>query len=271
MPTLGIIGLGLIGGSIARDIRSRKLASPIIGYDIDSLHTQTALGLGLIDIGAHTPQEIVQRADLILLAIPAGHLLEMLPEILDSIRPRQTVIDTGSVKAALAKAVERHPNRGRYVGAHPMAGTEHSGPEAAISNLFQGKPLIITDSEKSAPDALAAATNLFTALGARIHHLDSTTHDRTAAHLSHMPHLLSYTLARTLSCAERDHNLQTQFAGGGLASMTRLSKSPLSMWLPIFAQNRLPTLTALDSYLEQLHLIREALAQEDPAALEKLL
>ncbi len=270
MHTLGIIGLGLIGASIARDARARGLAAHIIGHDASPGHTREALALGIVD-SALAPEAIAARADLLILAIPVDHLLTALPRTLDAIGPRQIVVDVGSTKAALARAVERHPNRPRYVAAHPMAGTERSGPAAAQENLFQDRTLIITDPEKSDPAALQTAADFFTALGARIACLDSTTHDQTAAHLSHMPHLLSYTLARAITQAERQNNLQTQFAGGGLASMTRLAKSPLSMWLPIFRQNRLHTLAALDAYLAELRLTREALASEDPADLETLL
>lgn len=270
IETLGIIGLGLIGSSLARDARAEGFAARLLGADVEPKHARKALELGIVD--AVLPFEaVVAEADLILLAAPVDHLLRLLPETLDKIHPNQTVIDVGSTKEPLLQAVARHPMRRRYVAAHPMAGTEKQGPEASFNGLFRNHAVILVDPEGSDTDAVALATIFFQTIGANLVELDAQTHDRTIALLSHLPHLLSYALARTIENETGNTGEKTPLAGGGLASMLRLSKSPASMWLPILLQNRSAILDALAAYERELLYFRKALEVNDSNALKELL
>ncbi len=270
-PTVGIAGIGLIGGSLAKDLRTFGLAGRILGWNRTAAHAERAVELGLIDEPRPSLEALIAEADLLVLAMPVDILAERLPRVLDAMRPDQTVIDVGSTKRALAEAVASHPNRPRYVACHPMAGTEKSGPDAALDNLFRNRFTLIIDPARSAPDALARVRTLWARVGAVLAEMSAEAHDQTAALLSHMPHVLAYALARTIKEAERNQALNARFAGGGLASMTRIAHSPITMWEPIFRQNKQPLLQAIDAFAAHLAAFREAIANDDSAAIESLM
>ena len=270
-PTVGIAGIGLIGGSLAKDLRTFGLAGRILGWNRTAAHAERAVELGLIDEPRPSLEALIAEADLLVLAMPVNVLAERLPCVLDAMRPDQTVIDVGSTKRALAEAVASHPNRPRYVACHPMAGTEKSGPDAALDNLFRNRFTLIIDPARSAPDALARVRTLWARVGAVLAEMSAEAHDQTAALLSHMPHVLAYALARTIKEAERNQALNARFAGGGLASMTRIAHSPITMWEPIFRQNKQPLLQAIDAFAAHLAAFREAIANDDSAAIESLM
>ena len=270
-PTVGIAGIGLIGGSLAKDLRTFGLAGRILGWNRTAAHAERAVELGLIDEPRPSLEALIAEADLLVLAMPVNVLAERLPRVLDAMRPDQTVIDVGSTKRALAEAVASHPNRPRYVACHPMAGTEKSGPDAALDNLFRNRFTLIIDPARSAPDALARVRTLWGRVGAVLAEMSAEAHDQTAALLSHMPHVLAYALARTIKEAERNQALNARFAGGGLASMTRIAHSPITMWEPIFRQNKRPLLQAIDAFAAHLAAFREAIANDDSAAIESLM
>ena len=270
-PTVGIAGIGLIGGSLAKDLRTFGLAGRILGWNRTAAHAERAVELGLIDEPRPSLEALIAEADLLVLAMPVDILAERLPRVLDAMRPDQTVIDVGSTKRALAEAVASHPNRPRYVACHPMAGTEKSGPDAALDNLFRNRFTLIIDPARSAPDALARVRTLWARVGAVLAEMFAEAHDQTAALLSHMPHVLAYALARTIKEAERNQALNARFAGGGLASMTRIAHSPITMWEPIFRQNKQPLLQAIDAFAAHLAAFREAIANDDSAAIESLM
>ncbi len=270
-PTVGIAGIGLIGGSLAKDLRAFGLAGRILGWNRTAAHAERAVELGLVDAALPTLGELAAQSDLLVLAMPVDVLAERLPALLDAARPDQTLIDVGSTKRALAEAVAGHPNRARYVACHPMAGTERSGPDAAVDNLFRNRFTLIIDPWLSAPDALSRVRALWERVGAVLAEMSAEEHDRTAALLSHMPHVLAYALARTIKEAERNQALNARFAGGGLASMTRIAHSPISMWQPIFRQNKDPLLEAVDAFADHLAAFRRAIAEDDGDALAELM
>ena len=268
---VGIVDIGLIGGSLAKDIRTFGLARRIIGWNRTTAHAERALELGLVDEVAERIEDLLDQCDLVVLAMPVNILAERLPHFLDKARPGQIFIDVGSTKQALVDAVKDHPNRAAFVACHPMAGTERSGPDAAIDNLFRNRFTLLIDVEASAPEAVAKVSALWKAVGAVLATMSAEEHDRTAALLSHMPHVLAYALSRTIKEAERNQALNARFAGGGLASMTRIAHSPISMWQPIFRQNKAYLLSAIDVFAEHLQAFRKAIAEEDDRLLNDLM
>ena len=269
--TVGIAGIGLIGGSLAKDLRTFGLTDRIVGWNRTASHAERAVELGLVDDVVASLDALVAASDLIVLAMPVDVLEAQLPHVLSALTPTQIVIDVGSAKQALTHAVAGHPNRRQFVACHPMAGTEKSGPDAAIDNLFRNRFTLIIDPEDSDPQALARVSAMWERVGAVLATLSAEEHDRTAALLSHMPHVLAYALARTIKEAERNQALNARFAGGGMASMTRIAHSPISMWQPIFKQNKQALLAAIDIFSNHLAMFRKAIAEDDAKSLTELM
>lgn len=268
--TVSIIGLGLIGGSFAKDLRSAGLASELIGADASEAHARRALELGLVD-RVLPLDEALRAGDVILLAVPVDAIESLLPRVLDGVRPTQTVVDMGSTKFQIAETVQRHPNRERYVAAHPMAGTENAGPDAALAGLFKGKTVLLCDLDWSAPDACKTALELFHAVGLKFEFMNSDQHDRHAAYVSHLSHVAAYALSLAVQNEEKAGYAVPRLAGGGFASTVRLAKSAPEMWVPIFKQNRDHVLEAIDAFSERLQAFRQALADNDYAKLDALI
>jgi len=262
-----IIGLGLIGGSLALSLRHHGLAHHLIGVEASPAHARRAVELGLVDEIEADLATAVRRADFIVVAVPMDAMVAVLPPVLDATAAHQVVIDVGSTKQALLAAVAQHPNRGRFVAVHPMAGTEHSGPEAAVNGLFEGKTVVICDATNSDPDALRIVEQLFHALPMRLLYLDGAAHDLHTAYVSHISHITSFALALTVLEKEKEEQRIFDLASGGFESTVRLAKSSPATWVPIFRQNRLNVLDVLDEHLHQLQRLRELLAQEDYAGL----
>jgi prephenate dehydrogenase len=266
--TITIIGLGLIGGSLALSLRQHGLADHLIGVENNPAYARRALELGLVDELGADLATAVARAGLVIVAVPMDAMLTVLPQVLDLITAQQLVIDVGSTKGNLLAAVAEHPRRGRFVAVHPMAGTEYSGPDAAIRGLFEGKTVVLCDVEASDPDAVATVETLFQALPMRVLRLGAADHDLHTAYVSHISHLTSFALALTvLEKEQRGEQRIFDLAGGGFASTVRLAKSAPATWVPIFKQNRLNVLDVLDEHLVQLQKLRELLATEDYAGL----
>ena len=261
--TVTIIGLGLIGGSLALSLRQHGLAQHLIGVENSAAHARRALELGLVDTIETDLAAAVRRADLVVVAVPVDAMVAVLPPVLDLITPQQVVIDVGSTKQALLAAVAGHPRRGRFVAAHPMAGTEHSGPEAAVSGLFEGKTVVLCDAEHSDADAVQLVEKLFQALPMRLLYLNGADHDVHTAYVSHISHITSFALALTVLEKEKEEQRIFDLASGGFESTVRLAKSAPATWVPIFRQNRLNVLDVLDEHLHQLQVLRELLASED--------
>jgi prephenate dehydrogenase len=263
MNTVVVIGIGLIGGSLALSLRQQGLATRFIGVEANSENAHRALELGLVDKIETNLATAVATADLVIVAVPMDAMLTVLPQVLDAATGQQVVVDVGSTKEKLLAAVADHPNRGRFVAIHPMAGTEYSGPEAAVQHLFAGKTLVVCDAHRSDPDAVQTVEKLFRALPMRLLYLDAADHDLHAAYVSHISHITSFALALTVLEKEKEEQRIFDLASGGFESTVRLAKSSPAMWVPIFRQNRTNVLDVLDEHLRQLQELRRLLADED--------
>ena len=257
-----IIGIGLIGGSLAITLKENGFAQRIIGVDVSQDNLDKAIRRRLIDEEMGL-EEGISAADIVVLATPVDVMLRLLPQILDRISSQQTVIDVGSTKERLLEAVKGHPARERYVATHPMAGTEHSGPEAAIPNLFDHKCTVLIDVGDSAPDAVEMAERLYRSIPMRIVQLDCLSHDVHTAYVSHISHISSFALALTVLAKEKDESHIFELASGGFDSTVSLAKSSPDMWVPIFRQNRDNVLDVLDEHIQQLARFRSLLIKKD--------
>jgi prephenate dehydrogenase len=259
---VAIIGLGLIGGSLGISLRNKAGITRILGIDSQQEHASKALKLGLVD-EIIALNEAIKIADVFIVSTPMDSMVKIIPDLLSGIAEHQIIFDVGSTKMQLAEAIRLHPKRSRFVAAHPMAGTEFSGPEAAIPNLFEGKFTVLCDIELSAPDALETVSQLFAALNMKILVLDSKSHDVHTAYVSHISHISSFALALTVLAKEKDENRIFELAGSGFSSTVRLAKSSPDTWIPIFRQNRDNVLDVLDEHINQLSQFRSLLIKND--------
>jgi prephenate dehydrogenase len=266
---LTVVGLGLIGGSMAIDLRNSRFATEIIGVDNRPEHAAEAVQLGFIDRAADFESGI-KEADLILLALPVDQIVSLLPSVLDLISSSSTVVDVGSAKRQIVASVASHPLRGNFVPSHPMAGTENSGPSAAIAGLFAGKLTIICDHEKSRPQHLALVEKMYQSLGMSTAYMSSDEQDHTTAFVSHLPHAAAFALANAV-LAKEERNIIFDLASGGFQSTVRLAKSSPEMWAPIFRQNRDYVVEAVSNYINHLKLFKDALKNNDEEQLFNLI
>jgi len=264
-----VIGLGLIGGSIAKDLKSQLNVS-VCGVDSSPEHISLAIELGLVHTVA-TMEDALNGADIVVISVPVDKIEVLLPSVLNRIGSYTTVIDMGSTKAQICSAVSNHIHRGRFVAAHPLAGTEFSGPAAAIKGLFQNKKNIICESEKSAPDALATALRLFESIGMVTTFMSPEEHDKHLAYVSHLSHVSSFMLGLTVLDIEKDEKQIFDLAGTGFASTVRLAKSNPKTWSAIFGKNKKFLLEALDSYIAHLENFRKHIAGDNVSATEDLM
>lgn len=267
---ISIIGVGLIGGSMALKLREKNIASFIYGIDNNKEHINEALDLKIIDAEADL-QQGVKDSDLIILAIPVDAARKLLPSVLDLVSDHQTVMDAGSTKAGIVGAVENHPKRSRYVAFHPMWGTENSGPKSAIAESFSGKAGVICNKEESAEDALSIVETVVNALDMHMIYMDAKDHDIHTAYISHISHITSYALANTVLEKEREEETIFQLASSGFSSTVRLAKSHPEMWVPIFKQNKENVLDVLNEHITQLRKFKSALEKENYEYLEELI
>ena len=268
--TVTIVGVGLISGSFALALKQRGLAQRVIGVSRTEKSAKKALELGLID-EMMPLDEAVKAADLIYVAIPVDASINVLKDILDLVQPHQIVTDAGSTKAQICAALDNHSLRTRFVAAHPMWGTEYSGPEAAVNNAFTGKACVICDKEKTAPDALKAIEEIYQTIGMHLLYMSAADHDMHAAYVSHISHITSFALANTVLEKEKEENAIFELAAGGFESTVRLAKSNPDMWLPIFMQNRENVLDVLNEHISQLRKFKAALEKENYEYLEELM
>jgi len=264
-----IIGIGLIGGSLAITLKENGFASRIIGVDASQENLDKAIRRRLIDEEASL-EEGVQQADIVVLATPVDIMEKLLPQVLDLVE-QQVVLDVGSTKGSLLDLVDHHPKRGRYVATHPMAGTEFSGPEAAIPNLFDHKVAVLIDTERSDADALARVKALYESIPMNLLELGRRAHDLHSAYVSHISHISSFALALTVLAKEQDEGRIFDLASGGFSSTVRLAKSSPDMWVPIFQQNRDNVLDVLDEHINQLARFRSLLIKKDFDTFYKLI
>lgn len=264
-----IVGVGLIGGSLALKCRKNGLANRIVGVDSNQEHGMKAIELGLVD-EMMPLDEAILMADVIVLAVPVGVLSTLIPYVLDRVS-HQVVIDMGSTKSQLANLVKNYPHRGRFVASHPMWGTEYSGPTAAVENAFEDKAVILCDVSESDPDALEMATEIFKALKMRIIEMDANDHDLHAAYVSHISHITSFALANTVLEKEKEDNAIFEMASAGFESTVRLAKSSPEMWTPILMQNRENILDVLNEHITQLRKFKSCLEKENWEYLNELM
>jgi prephenate dehydrogenase len=264
-----IIGMGLIGGSLAWQLKAKGLAKKITGVDSSPLHAEKALELGLTDDMLPLEQAIPQ-ADVLILAIPVDSMMELLPRILDQ-TDHQIVIDMGSTKANLVQKIRTHPKRGRYVAAHPMWGTEYSGPEAAVKGAFEQKAVVICDIEDSDADAVEWTRTMFRTIGMHLMEMSAADHDLHAAYVSHISHITSFALANTVLEKEKEDNAIFEMASAGFESTVRLAKSNPAMWVPILMQNRENVLDVLNEHISQLRKFKSCLEKENYEYLRELM
>ena len=263
-----IIGLGLIGGSFALAIRKHSLAERIFGVDASPRNAEKALELGLVD--ELTPfDRATEVADMVVLATPVDVIPQLAIKLLNRVNDNQTVVDLGSTKEELCEIISQHPRRARFVAAHPMWGTEHSGPEAAVEGAFAGCNTVLCEVEQSDEKAVAEVEHIFTKIGMKIMRMSPAQHDTHAAYVSHISHITSFILATTVLEKERESDTILNLAGGGFESTVRLAKSSPDMWIPILTQNKYNVLDVLREYIHQLEIFRKALEKDNRAEIRQ--
>jgi prephenate dehydrogenase len=255
--TIAIVGVGLIGGSLALQLHEKKLSSRLIGVEANPEHAKQAVELELVDeiMELH---DAIEKSDVILLAIPVDQIVSELPALLDKI-DRQIVVDLGSTKSQLTASVTGHPKRGRYIATHPMWGTEYSGPAAALRGAFENKAVIICNASESDADALLWVKYMYTKIGMHLLEMNATAHDLHAAYVSHISHITSFALANTVLAKEKEEQAIFELASAGFESTVRLAKSNADMWVPIFLQNRDNILDVLKEHISQLEKFKSGL------------
>lgn len=257
-----IVGIGLIGGSMAISLLESGYATKVIGVDASKEHEKKAVRRYLVD-EVMPLKKAVKQSDVIIIAVPVDIMLKLIPKVLDLVNDKQIVLEVGSTKERLLKTLKKHPNRKRLVATHPMAGTEYSGPEAALPNLFSGKYTVIVDQEDSAADAVERTEQLFKAMQMKIAYLDAHAHDEHTAYVSHISHITSFALALTVLEKEKNESRIFELASSGFGSTVRLAKSSPDMWVPIFRQNRNNVMAILDEYINTLSQFRTMLIKKD--------
>jgi prephenate dehydrogenase len=249
---VGIIGIGLIGGSIAKGLRASGWASELIGIEANPAHAIKALSLRLVD-EVLPLSEAIERVDILVCATPVDILVQIIPNVLDQLKPGQIVIEVGSTKTPVYEALKNHPKRAQFVSTHPMAGTEFSGPEAAVDGLFIGKRGVICDKELSSPEAIKTIESLYRdGLGMNLIYMESIDHDVHTAYISHISHICSFALANTVLEKEKNEERIFELASTGFESTVRLAKSSPETWSQIFHQNQENLMDVLDEYINTL-------------------
>lgn len=257
-----IIGIGLLGGSFALAVREKYPKIKFVGVDASPVHGQLAIAKGIVD-EVLPFDEAIRQSTLVVLATPVNTITEMLPRVLDLLPETGTVVDLGSTKGLICEAVATHPKRAQFVAAHPMAGTENSGPGAAFKELLPGKSLIICDREQSNPDSVKLVEALFRDIGMKIFYMTPTEHDLHLAYVSHLSHVSAFALGLTVLEKEKDEHTIFEMASTGFGSTVRLAKSSPQMWAPIFDQNRQNVSQALADYIELLQQFKELIDNQD--------
>jgi prephenate dehydrogenase len=260
MKKIHVVGLGLLGGSFALALKKSRPDVVFTGFDNNERNLEDALNLGIID---EVKQIADADTDIIILSTPADTLSQLLIECLDKVGENTLVIDFGSAKAKLCQSVEDHPKRGHYLAGHPIAGTEYSGPKAAKSDLLQQKVFIICEMEKTDIHLKAKAYEVLEALNMKIRFMDPDEHDSQLAFVSHLSHISSFMLGKTvLDKMEDDRNI-FDMAGSGFASTVRLAKSSPAMWSPIMKENKKNILESLSMYILNLSKFRDKIIEDD--------
>ncbi|MAU17279.1 MAG: prephenate dehydrogenase [Muricauda sp.] len=256
-----IIGVGLIGGSFAKDVKKLHPESEIIGVDKNESHLDKAMEINVIDKkGGYSDLE---TADMVFVGIPVNVLVSELPKILDAVGDETVVMDAGSTKRLICEQVENHPKRRNFMACHPIAGTEFSGPTAAFEGLYTGKTMIICEVEKTAFKLQERALSIFQDIGMRIRYMNPKAHDKHIAYVSHLSHISSFMLGKTVIEKEKNERDIFDMAGSGFESTVRLAKSSPDMWTPIFEQNKDNVVETLEEYIQNLTRFKQLILDND--------
>jgi prephenate dehydrogenase len=266
---LTVIGIGLIGGSIAMTLKQKGFVDHVIGVDNNPLHQDQALQMGIVD-EMMSLEEAIVSADLVVIATPVNIAEKLLSTILDLI-DKQVVFDVGSTKESIVHIANGHSKRGRFVPTHPMWGTEFSGPEAAQQDAFKEKATVICNKEQIDEDALTLVKQVYEQLGMHIVYMDAMKHDIHVAYVSHISHITSFALANTVLEKEKESDAIFELASGGFESTVRLAKSNAAMWVPIFMQNKENVLDVLNEHISQLKKFKSCLEKENSDYLSDLI
>ena len=258
---LAVIGIGLMGGSLALTLKRKGFVSNVIGVDSNTKHQAEALELGLVD-EIMSLEDAVRLSDIIAIATPVNIAEKLLPTILDLV-DQQVVFDVGSTKESIVNIANGHAKKGRFVPTHPMWGTEFSGPSAAQEDAFLEKATVICNADKVDADALQKVESLYKALGMHIVNMDAIKHDIHVAYVSHISHITSFALANTVLEKEKESDAIFELASGGFESTVRLAKSNAAMWVPIFMQNKENVLDVLNEHISQLKKFKACLEKEN--------
>lgn len=256
-----IIGVGLIGGSFALDLRAVMQDPVIYGVDTNEGHLEQAISLGIIDKAGDLDD--IGNADLIIISIPVDVSMDLIKKVLENAKDDCLVIDTGSTKSRLCSVLKDHPKRRNFLAAHPIAGTEYSGPQAALPNLYRNKTMIICEVEKTAFKLQEKALEIFQKLGMRIRYMDPISHDKHIAYVSHLSHISSFMLGKTVLEKEKNERDIFDMAGSGFASTVRLAKSSPAMWTPILKENKENVLETLTEYINNLTHFKALMEKND--------
>lgn len=265
------VGTGLIGGSFSLAMRQKGFLKAAAGYSRNPVNLDRSIELGIIDEKFSSLEAGIQWADWIILSIPVDVIYKMLPGILDQLSGHQTVIDFGSTKGKICEVVKDHPRRAQFIAAHPIAGTEYSGPDAAFAALFEDKLMILCEEDLSDSASLKAFKTVCSGLGMRIESMEGQAHDRHLAYISHLSHITSYALSNAVLQKEKDGDIILELAGSGFASTVRLAKSSPEMWTPIFMENKEMVLEALSNFLKNANDFKCLLESNDFEGLQKFL
>ena len=256
-----IIGTGLIGGSFSLDIQEAFPEATIFGIDQNPEHLAEAKNLGVIHEEATVAD--LSKADTVYITIPVDASMKVIPRVLDAIRDDAVVIDAGSTKEDICQLVSDHPKRRNFLAAHPIAGTEFSGPKAAMKGLYKGKTNIICEVEKTAFKLQEKALDIFAKIGMRIRYMDPVSHDKHIAYVSHLSHISSFMLGKTVIEKEKNERDIFDMAGSGFESTVRLAKSSPAMWTPIFQQNKSNVIETLDEFIRNLQRFKDLMKEDD--------
>lgn len=255
-----IIGIGLLGGSMALALR-KITGAKIFGQDFNQIHEQKAIELGIIDSVA--TDEIIKKSDIIVVAVPVNKIAEVTANLLNKINKDAFIFDVGSIKGSICKALKTHPKREQFIAVHPIAGTEFSGPAAAFDTLFDGKKNIICDAELTRKELLDKALEIFDAMNMKTDFMKSKDHDKHIAYVSHLSHISSFMLGKTVMEIEKDEKNIFNMAGSGFASTVRLAKSSPDTWTPIFIENKQSILKSMDEYMKNLKEFADLIANDN--------
>jgi prephenate dehydrogenase len=268
LKQIAIVGLGLLGGSFALALR-KQLAAKIYGTDHNPVHIKKAIELKLID--SEIEESHWNQIDLVVIAIPVDKIPEVTTIVLNKIKKGALVFDTGSIKAPICQELRNHPKRNQFLAVHPIAGTEFSGPEAALENLFENKKCILCDTQGTQPELLKLGVKILEKLNMQIDYMDSEEHDKHIAYVSHLSHISSFMLGKTVLEIEKNEQNIFNMAGSGFASTVRLAKSSATTWTPIFLENKEPILKALKEYIKNLENFAQEIENDNFEVLYKIM